>query len=80
MARWGIPVSPTSKDHRHLVSYRATRWRSSSRWGVVQLEEGLTKILEEETLEKKIAGPEEMLVGEVPERDRSAEAEQSMKH
>ena len=23
--------------------------------------------------EKKIAGPEEMLVGEVPERDRSAE-------
>ena len=29
---------------------------------------------------KKIAGPEEMLVDEVPQRVRSTEAEQRMKH
>ena len=39
----------------------------------MQLEEGLAKIQEEETQGKKLARPEEMLVGEVPERDRSAE-------
>ena len=48
---------------------------SSSRWGEGQLEEGLAKTLEEETQGGggEIATPQEMLVGNVPERDRSAE-------